>query len=259
MQKTGIRDTHVAAASGHGLVNMRSGAAAKTRPGWVRRILRQILVLLAIVAWIGAVVYPDPRPFVTSLARLKNPPIQAGAVTDIARTLPGDYAAIEDFAHEYVQFAPAWSVYGLPWYFPTVEEVIADRAGDCQARAILAASILEAKDMPYTLRYSFDHVWIDYPGKDFGTLEDPQTSFVTDTGTGWLPSIPDKFPVWSIINARIDFHWDPMPFVQKALLIAGILVIVGLGEGRLIRGFLKVARRCRARRLKSSPVQLEDA
>jgi hypothetical protein len=185
--------------------------------------------------WIGAVVYPDPRPFITSLARLRNPPVDAQAVAGVAAGLPRDYKTIEDFALQYVPYTPAWTVYGLPWYFPTVPEVLRDRAGDCQARAILAASIFEAKGMPYTLRYSFDHVWVDYPGKQYADMEDPATSFVADSGKGWLAKLPGRIPLWSIIKVRVAYHWTPMPMMQKIMILMGALLIIGYGERRLWR------------------------
>ena len=108
--------------------------AARPRAG--RRLMwglgKHILVAMAIVLWIGAVVYPDPRPFVNSVGRLKSPPIDAAAATGLAATLPDDYKAIEDFTLGYVPFATAWDVYGLPWYFPTVAEVVRDKAGDAR-------------------------------------------------------------------------------------------------------------------------------
>jgi hypothetical protein len=185
-----------------------------------------------VAAWVGAVVYPDPRPFFTSMARLRNPPVDAAAASGLAATLPDDYKVIDDYVADYVPWTSAWALYGLPWYFPTVSEVIVDRGGDCQAQAVLMASILEAKGMPYTLRYSFDHVWVDYPGKAVTALEDPDTSFVSDEGEGWLASLPDKFPLWTIIKERVQYHWSPMPFVQKLLIILGAAVIIGYGERR---------------------------
>jgi hypothetical protein len=210
-----------------------------------RGALRHVLVVLAVAFWIGAVVYPDPRPFVTSLARLKNPPVDAQAVAGIAAGLPRDYKTIEDFSLQYVVYKPAWTVYGLPWYFPTVSEAVRDRAGDCQARAIIAASIFEAKGMPYTLRYSFDHVWVDYPGKQFADMEDPATSFVADSGKGWLASLPDRIPLGSIVKVRIAYHWTPMPLAQKIILLMGSLLIIGYGERRLLR---RMGRAVRPRR-----------
>ena len=125
---------------------------------------RRLLVAVAMLLWLGFTLYPDPRVLFVSVRRLASPPVDAEAVRDLAATLPDDPAAIEAFSTDYVKYAYAWDLYRLPWYFPTVQEVLADRAGDCQAEALLTASLLEAKGLPYTLRYSFDHVWVDYPG-----------------------------------------------------------------------------------------------
>jgi hypothetical protein len=200
-----------------------------------RRFLRHLLVVLFIALWIGAVVYPDPRPLVTSLARLKSPPVDAATAAGIAATLPNDYKTIEAFALDYVDYRPAWTVYHLPWYFPTLPEVLRDHSGDCQGRALLAASIFAAKGMPYTLRYSFDHVWVDYPGKLPPSMEDPATSFVADDGKGWLAKLPTKIPLWSIIKVRVDYHWSPMPLLQKLMIVLGSLAIIGWGERKAWR------------------------
>jgi hypothetical protein len=168
------------------------------------------------------------------VARLRNPPVDAAAASEVAVALPDDYAAVERYVLDHVRFEPAWTVYGLPWYFPTVTEVLVDRAGDCQARAILLASILEAKGLPYTLRYSFDHVWVDYPGKQVTELEDPATSFASTEGDGWASGLPDRLPIWSILKARIAYHWTPMPFAKKFLILAGAAMIFGYGERRAL-------------------------
>ncbi len=187
-------------------------------------------MVFLVLLWIGAVVYPDPRPFVTSLARLGSPPVDGAAVAGLAATLPDDYQTIESFSLDYVNYQSAWTVYGLPWYFPTVQEVVRDHAGDCQARALLAASIFTAKGMPYTLRYSFDHVWVDYPGKQAPSMEDAATSFVSDSGGGWLARLPSKIPLWSVVKVRVGYHWTPMPPAQKLMIVLGSLLIVGWGE-----------------------------
>jgi len=209
----------------------------------LKKAARHCLLIVLVAAWVGAVVYPDPRPFFNSMSRLRNPPVDAEAAAQMAAALPDDYKAVEDHVKAYVPWMPAWTVYRLPWYFPTVPEVIVDQAGDCQAQTVLMASILEAKGMPYTLRYSFDHVWVDYPGKEVTVLEDPATSFVSDEGEGWLAGLPEKFPVWTILQQRIGYHWTPMPFVQKLLIILGAAAIVGYGErrffGRLRRWVLR--------------------
>jgi hypothetical protein len=193
----------------------------------MRRITRQVLLGGLALAWTGAAVYRDPRKLANSVARLIRPPVDAEAAAELAAGLPDDYKAVEDFVSDYVPYKTAWAVYGLPWYFPTVPEVLADRAGDCQAQAILMASILEAKGMPYTIRYSFDHVWVDYPGRQVTELEDPTTSFVSNEGKGWLPGLPKNVPLRSIIKQRVAYHWTPMPRRQKALLLVGVAAVVG--------------------------------
>ncbi len=74
---------------------------------------------------------------------------------------------------------------------------------------MLTASILAAKKMPYTMRYSFDHVWVDYPGKQVKRLEDPVTSFVSSKGEGWVAALPRKVHLREIGKKRIAYHWTP--------------------------------------------------
>ena len=134
-------------------------------------------------------------------------------------------------------------------------EVIADRAGDCQAQAVLTASILEAKGMPYTLRYSFDHVWVDYPGKEVTALEDPATSFVSDDGEGWLAeSARQDSRCGRSSRCGSPTTGRPCRFAQKLLILLGATVIVGYGERRFFLQRLRrrgVARPTRAWSLQS--------
>jgi hypothetical protein len=207
------------------------------RTSFIRRVSlrRRLLMLMVMLLWVGLMLYPDPRSLVVSLRRLAHPPVDAAAVRGIADQLPNDAAAIEAFSQAYVPYKYAWTLYGKPWYFPTVDEVLKDRAGDCQAEALLTASIFEAKGMPYTFRYSFDHVWVDYPGKQATKLEDPATAFVSNEGKGWWASLPDRIPLRDVVEERVRFHWEPMPAGRKAGLGLGILLAFLIGERLFIR------------------------
>lgn len=187
-------------------------------------------MLAAMLLWIGLLLYPDPRTLIVSLRRLVHPPVDASSVHKLAATLPDDAAAVEAFSQGYVPYQSSWKLYGVPWYFPTVEEVLRDKAGDCQAEAVLTASILESKGLPYTFRYSFDHVWVDYGGKQVTALEDPATAFVSDDGKGWFASLPDRFPIRDIVRQRVSYHWDPMPAERKAGLLLGLVLALLVGE-----------------------------
>jgi hypothetical protein len=85
------------------------------------------------------------------------------------------------------------------------------------------------------MRYSFDHVWVDYPGKQVKDLEDPATSFVSGRGQGWAAKLPRKVPLREIAKVRIAYHWTPMPLSQKALLLAGLAVALTLAGRRATR------------------------
>lgn len=206
-------------------------------------VRRRLGLLVAMALWLGFVLYPDPRALFVSVQRLVQPPIDAAAVRELAATLPRDPAAIDRFSHQYVKYDYAWTLYGKPWYFPTVSQVLTDHAGDCQAEAILTASLFKAKNLPFTIRYSFDHVWVDYPGKQVTSgIEDPATAFASGQGKGWLAGLPDKLPIRDIVQQRLQFHWYPMPTDRKAALLAGLLVLVLFGE-LLPPGLVRVRRR----------------
>ena len=170
---------------------------------------RRVLVAALALLWTLLVLYLNPTSLFASLKRLVDPPLEPGIVQDLAGLLPDHQRAVGAFSQDYVRYDNPWTLYGEPWHFPTLGEVLADRAGDCQAEALLTASLLEAKGLPYTLHYSFDHVWVDYPGKVVSSLEDPATAFISNEGTGWFSRLPERIPLRDIIDARVAFHWTP--------------------------------------------------
>lgn len=201
------------------------------RHPWLRRLLAPVLVAV----WVGLVLYPDPRPLLTSLGRLAQPPLDTAAVAELAQTLPDDAAAVDAFSQGFVPYRTSWDLYGSFWYFPTVAEVVAGKGGDCQAEAVLTASILKAKGIPFTLRYSLAHVWVDYPGKAVSALEDPQTAIASDQGEGWLSGLPRRLPLEETVRERISYHWTPMPLERKLLIYAGVLAGILFAEWPLLR------------------------
>ena len=212
-------------------VGSSSEIVPKQRSGWRRGLLRHLLVVLFIGLWIGAVVYPDPRPFVTSIARLKSPPVDAAAVAGVAATLPNDYKVIENFSLDYVEYLPAWTVYRLPWYFPTVQEVLRDHAGDCQGARSSRRQHLRgeghALHPALLLRPRVGGLSRQAVHRPWKTR--PRPSSPTAAG-GWLAKLPTQIPLWSIIKVRVGYHWTPMPLLQKIMILLGTVLIIGWGE-----------------------------
>ena len=127
-----------------------------------------------------------------------------------------------------VPYAVPWQTYGVPWYFPTPGKVLVRGAGDCQARAVVLASILHAKGIPATFVGSFDHLWVTYPGKQATELEQTSVAVAVQQPGGtyrftW-PQIVDWRASWAIESA---YFWDSMPGQRLYLLLAGWFMIPG--------------------------------
>ena len=191
--------------------------------------------------WLFLVLYPNPAHLVVSAHRAWRPVIDAAAVRELAKTLPDEPHAIEDRVNtSLVPYAVPWQTYGVPWYFPTPAEVLASKQGDCQARAVLFASILEAKGIEWRLVGSFDHLWVDYPGKHASVQESAAVAVVTQQPDGgyklhW-PELFDWRASWEIERA---YFWDPMPRGRLALLLAGWAALLVLRAGvvqRAVKG-----------------------
>ena len=218
-----------------------------------RPILRRVVALAVVVVWTGLILYPNPVPLVVSFQRSFKPPADAAAVRDIAASLPDDPAAVEAFSEGFLTYQTAWELYGQFWYFPVVSEVVANRAGDCQSEALLTASILSAKGIPYTLRYSLTHAWVDYEGKGLNELEDPALAVASDAGGGWLGGLPQRWPIRETIDQLTAYHWTPMPLERKVLIWLGAMTALALAEGPLLVRCGRAGWRC-LRRLWVAPV-----
>src|SRR3954465_15073110 len=123
------------------------------------------------VVWLLVVCYPDPRVLWRAVVHTAQPPIDPAAVRPWAATLPDDPAQIEQAVLARLQYAVPWRSPGVPWSIASPGEALAAGMGDCQARAVTLASVLAAKGIPYQLRASIDHMWVDYPGKQPNALE----------------------------------------------------------------------------------------
>ncbi len=181
-----------------------------------------------LLLWTLFVLYPNPAHLLRSFNRAWFPTIEAQAVSQLATTLPDDPQAIERAVNDaLVQYAVPWKTYGLPWYFPTAAEALANGQGDCQAQAIVLASLLQAKGIPATLVGSFDHLWVEYPGKRTTAQENGEIAIVRQQADGtyrfrW-PALTDWQTSWEIERA---YFWDAMPVWRRFLLLGGGLILI---------------------------------
>jgi hypothetical protein len=122
------------------------------------------------------------------------------------------------------------------WYYPTTSEVVAAGKGDCEARMVVLASLLKAKGIPYRLAASFDHIWVEYPGKSSSLLEDQELAILRD---GKL-QLPKRWDWRQSCLIEKDYFWDTMPLGRKPLLFGGLLLI--LLWRRVVHGIRAVCR-----------------
>jgi hypothetical protein len=208
--------------------------------------------------WLFAVCYPDPRLLWQSVLNTFQPPIHPEAVLEWARTLPNDPAQIERAVHERIAYAVPWQLDGVPWAFSPPALTLARGSGDCQARALVFASVLAAKGIPFQLRASLDHMWIEYAGRPANALENAAKTLWSRSGDAIAPPVapaaPGKRPgapktgaaggangsaphqggfavrfpaidVAESLRLEKEYFWDPAPASRKLLLAAGLLLV----------------------------------
>ena len=191
-----------------------------------RRVFRRYFPLIFIL-WILLVLYPNPLNLIISIQRILNFDAAPGTVEFMLNDFPSDPVAIEQAVLAKIPYRYDWDLYSMPWYCPTIEEVLERGEGDCKARALVLASVLEAKSIPHQVHSSPMHVWVEYEGKQETSIENAQVEFYQyDPETGERRfQIPDIGP-GKLTHYLQQQFWTPMPDVRKALLISGLLALI---------------------------------
>lgn len=185
-----------------------------------------MLVFLAL-SWVLVVLYPDPTVLYRSIENIAHPAIDPAAVASIAARLPDNPRVIEAYVlDKQVPYAYDWQTAGVPWYFPTTRDVLRQGSGDCESRAIMLASLLAAKHIPYSLRLSFNHIWVQYPGKVATALENPGVVFAGTSHGHFFIHWPKNFNLIQQVNDQIAIFWTPAPPYRVVLLFGGLLLIM---------------------------------
>ncbi len=182
-----------------------------------------------LMGWFLVIMYPNPLHLVFSVYRLYHPPVAPAAVSDYARELEDKTPLeIEQFVYARLPYSYDWEVHSMPWYFPTLNEALNMGAGDCKARFLLFASLMEELDIAYRKHVSLTHIWADYDGKPVTALENSDEVLVAVNEEGFIsvnmPS-PDFSRAWRSFKQGF---WEVMPQGRKYLLFTGIPLIHGL-------------------------------
>ncbi len=192
-------------------------------------VKKHLLKIILMLVWFLFVLYPNPYHLATSFYRLKNPPVMPLQVTELALDLEGSSTLeIEQFVYAQLPYSYDWEIYNMPWYFPSLDQAMQNGSGDCKARFLLFASLLDQLNIPYQKNISLTHIWADYEGKPLNALENrEETMFVTDENGSLSISLPNP----DLKRASRSFYrgfWEVMPTGRKYILFSGFPVIYGL-------------------------------
>lgn len=191
-----------------------------------------LLTIISFAVWTFIVCYPNPYIFIRNFVRYAKYPIDTSVVDLISEDIPDDPEQIDRLVHKIVKYEYDWVNYGVPWYMPEPKDVVIRGKGDCESRAMVFASILEAKGIPYSLKASLVHIWVEYPNKKHGSSENDDVSFVGKVDGKYRIKIPDISQWQHYIGVEKEMLWDVMPAYRKAIMVSGWAIIF------LLNGFL---------------------
>ena len=184
--------------------------------------------ILFLVLWTLLVLYPNPARLALSAYRVFDPPVDATMVQADLDSIPRDPGDLEKHVLRTYPYQYDWITYGVPWYFPTLEEAMRAGTGDCKTRFVVLASYFEALDISYTQTFSLSHYWVIYEGKEETALESASNAFLLRDEDGTRLQVPreEGSQIWRIFR---EAFWESMPRGRKFLLLWGPVLVLLLG------------------------------
>jgi hypothetical protein len=209
----------------------------------IQRLLKSpIIILILGILVLLLVAYPKPNLLIQHIQNLTHPPIDPQAVSEISKSLPDDPQIIEDWVFENIKRdANDYSNWGVIFYFASPEEVLSIKRGACYARAIVLASILADKSIPFTLYLMPGHIWVDYAsrepyvwGEGLEWVEDPANAIFgwengswLYQGSGWIKVLPTMTVI------QFQLYWRIVPLTGKLAIGLFLIFIIGFVATRI--------------------------
>ncbi len=189
-----------------------------------RRVGARAIVFVALAAaWTLFAMYPNPAVLVRNLARYRNLPIDPQLEQKKGWQLPGDAGTIELFVDSLLLSKPDWPLFRVPWYVPTALEAADMTHGDCEARTLVLASLLEGQEIPYEIRASFSHLWVDYEGRTARPGESAELAYLQGKPGALSTRWPESVDWRSFLATQRSQLCDAMPLARKAIWMLGLL------------------------------------
>jgi hypothetical protein len=203
-------------------------SAAGSRPRW-RAWARTAGWLLL---WTWLVCYPNPLVFVRNFLRYAHFPTDPSIIDRVPFPVPHAPQRIEAAVRAGVRYEFDWRQYGVPWYVPTPREVIRTCRGDCESRAVVLASLLEARGIPYRLQASPVHIWVEYAGKQPNADENSALALMRREHGRYHFRLPNLLRLRDDCLMQKEALWDVMPASRKLALLSGWALLLALAWHR---------------------------
>lgn len=185
-----------------------------------------VFAYIAVLLWTFIVCYPNPYIFIRNFIRYIHFPIDISIVDLINTDIPDDPSEIEKFVRKLIVYEYDWVNYGVPWFVPTPKDAVARQKGDCESRAMVFASILSEKDIPYNIKASLVHIWIEYPNKKPTKSENDDIAYISKVNGKYGLKLPDLSQWRKYISTDKEMFWDAMPKYRKIIMVSGWAFII---------------------------------
>jgi len=183
---------------------------------------RLAALIIGASVWTLAAMYPNPAVLLRNVARYRHLPLDPAIEKRMGWDLPDDPTGIEFIVDSLMIPTPDWAIYRVPWYVPTAQEAAVATHGDCEAKAILLASLLEGKKIPYEIRASFAHIWVDYAGRRAARGESREIAFAEQKNGRLRFGWPKRVPWRELLEVQREQLWEAMPPARKAIWLLGL-------------------------------------
>jgi len=185
--------------------------------------------LLAALVWTLFVCYPNPAVLVRNLLRYRHFPVDPQLEKRTGWALPEKPGSIETFVEGVIVPTSDWKLYRVPWFMPAPSDVIQTLRGDCESKAVVLASLLAGKHIPYEIRASFNHIWVDYAGRRPRPGETRDIAYLdAKDGGGFRIHFPSRADWRQALAVQKEQLWEAMPLARKALWFLGLVWLLAL-------------------------------
>jgi hypothetical protein len=229
--------------------------AKEAPPARPRRGSRRRLLLTAggLALWTLWACYPNPWVLGRNFQRYLRFPVDTRAAGRLSWRLPDDPREIEELVRIAIGPEYDWQQYGVPWYMPRPLEVLASRRGDCESQAVVLASLLAAKGIPFQVKASFSHIWIDYPGKLPTAQENDDIAYLRRVKGRYRFRFPRLVDWKATFAVEREALWGAMPPARRLTLFFGWALVLWAALFTFARPSASEARRWRPGVLFVSP------